>query len=216
MAAQPELDLSLQGVVHDLANVFETVSEAADLLAGDEKWASLAAAIQRSVARGRRIVEGVRETACGSVELETVLASAIDSTRDLLQLVHGPKVEFRTEVVAATWLKGVPVAWERVLVNLLLNAAQAGARNVEISASLGEISIRDDGAGISEQVLPRIFEPHVSTRSAVHGLGLSIVRSIVERNGGTVSAGNRPGGGAEFLIHMEAAPRAVSATNAHE
>jgi len=62
-----------------------------------------------STQRGSRAPHrrGVRETACGSVELETVLASAIESTRDLLQLVHGPKVEFRTEVVAASWLKGV-------------------------------------------------------------------------------------------------------------
>ena len=209
MAAQPELDLSLQVVVHDLANVFETVSEAAELLAGDEKWASLAAAIQRSVARGRRIVEGVRETACGSVELETVLASAIDSTRDLLQLVHGPKVEFRTDVVAAAWLKGVPVAWERVLVNLFLNAVQAMPRGgvIEIRAWCEEreavVEVSDSGPGIPAEVLPHIFKPHFSTRPSGAGLGLHIVDSIVRQHGGSVAAANRVGApGATFTIRL--------------
>jgi len=53
----------------------------------------------------------------------------------------------------------------------------------------------------------------------VHGLGLSIVRSIVERNGGTVTASNRPCGGAEFIIRMEVAHPVVAAnavTASHE
>ena len=110
---------------------------------------------------------------------------------------------------------GNAAAWERVLVNLLLNAAQAGAHHVEIGAGPREIFVRDDGAGIPEHLLPRIFEPHVSTRSAVHGLGLSIVRSIVERNGGTVTAGNRVSGGAEFLIRMEAKASTMGALEAN-
>jgi signal transduction histidine kinase len=209
MAAQPELDLSLQGVVHDLANVFETVSEAADLLAEDEKWATLAAAIHRSVARGRRIVEGIRETACGNVELETVLARAIESTRDLLQLVHGPRVEFRTEVAAGTRLKGVSVAWERVLLNLFLNAVQAmprgGCIDVRAWCADGEamVEVSDNGPGISTEVLPHIFEPHFSTRPSGTGLGLHIVDSIVRRQGGSVAARNRvDAAGAAFTIRL--------------
>jgi signal transduction histidine kinase len=209
-------DFTIEGLVHDLANVFQTIGEAAELLEGDPQWKKLAGTLERSVDRGRNIVWSIMETSRSQAELGPVVKSAIAFAQDYLECVHAPSVDFASSVPASLPIAGHAAAWERVLVNLLLNAAQAGARNVEISASLGEISIRDDGAGISEQVLPRIFEPHVSTRSAVHGLGLSIVRSIVERNGGTVSAGNRPGGGAEFLIHMEAAPRAVSATNAHE
>jgi signal transduction histidine kinase len=155
------------------------------------------------------------ETSRSQAELGPVVDSAIGFARDYLECVHAPSVNFNANIPVSLPIAGHAAAWERVLVNLLLNAAQAGARNVEIAATVGEIYIRDDGAGISDKVLPRIFERHVTTRSAVHGLGLSIVRSIVERNGGTVSASNRPTGGAEFLIRMEA-PRTVSATNAHE
>jgi len=209
MATKSETDLSLQGVVHDLGNVFETVSEAADLLSGDEKWASLAAAVHRSVARGRRIVEGLRETACGAVELEAVLASAIESTRDLLQLVHGPRIEFRTQCAPGIRLKGIPVDWERVLVNLILNAVQAMPRGgtIEIAARLGEgvtfITVSDSGPGIPAEILPHIFKPHFSTRPSGAGLGLHIVDSIVRQNGGSVAAESRTGApGATFSIRL--------------
>ena len=201
-------DFTIEGLVHDLNNVFQTIGETAELLESDPQWKKLAGTLERSVDRGRRIVWSIMETSRSQAELGPVVESAIAFAQDYLECVHAPSVTFRSTITTSLPIAGHAAAWERVLVNLLLNAAQAGARNVEISAGAGEISIRDDGAGIAEQVLPRIFEPHVSTRSALHGLGLSIVRSIVERNGGTVSASNRPSGGAEFLIKMEA-PRAV-------
>jgi signal transduction histidine kinase len=200
-------DFTLEGLLHDLNNVFQTIAEAAELMESDPQWKKLAGTLERSVDRGRRIVWSIIETSRSPAELGPVVDSAITFAQDYLECVHAPSVNFSSSVPASLPIAGHAAAWERVLVNLLLNAAQAGARNVQIGASAGEIFIRDDGAGISEQVLPRIFEPHVSTRDALHGLGLSIVRSIVERNGGTVSASNRPSGGAEFLIHMEA-PRA--------
>lgn len=200
-------DLTIEGLVHDLNNVFQTIAETAELLESDPQWKKLAGTLERSVDRGRRIVWSIMETSRSQAELGPVVESAIAFAQDYLECVHATKVEFTSTVPASSPIAGHAAAWERVVVNLLLNAAQAGARNVEISAGAGEISIRDNGAGISETLLPRIFEPHVSTRSAVHGLGLSIVRSIVERNGGTVSASNRPTGGAEFIIRMEA-PRA--------
>jgi signal transduction histidine kinase len=211
MATELETDLSLQGLVHDLSNVLETVNEAADLLSGDERWSSLAATIHRSVARGRRIVEGFCETACGTVELEAVLASAIESARDFLQLVHGPRVEFRTEIEPGIRLQGLPVAWERVLVNLFLNAAQAMPQggSVEVAAQHGDggvlITVSDSGPGIAASVLPHIFEPHFSTKPSSAGLGLHIVDSIVRQNGGSVAADNRADApGARFSIRLPA------------
>ncbi|MGD0618127.1 MAG: HAMP domain-containing sensor histidine kinase [Bryobacteraceae bacterium] len=206
-------DLTIEGLVHDLNNVFQTIGEAAELLESDPQWKKLAGTLERSVDRGRRIVWSIMETSRSQAELGPVVESAIAFAQDYLECVHAPSVEFTHSIAASPPIAGHAAAWERVLVNLLLNAAQAGAGRVEISTGDGAIFIRDDGAGISEQVLPRIFEPHVSTRSALHGLGLSIVRSIVERNGGTVSASNRPSGGAEFVIRMEA--RAVAITS-HE
>ena len=112
-------------------------------------------------------------------------------------------------------LRGNPAAWERVLANLFLNAAQAIAHAgtggdkgaIEISATRGpsaiEITVADNGPGIHPQNLPRIFEPRFSTRAKRSGLGLHIVQTIVRQNGGEVVAANRPSGaGAQFRITL--------------
>ena len=71
-----------------------------------------------------------------------------------------------------------------------------------MTARGGELVIRDDGRGIPEDLLPRIFQPHVSTKTILSGLGLYVVQSIVEQHGGKVTAINLPGGGAEFRISL--------------
>ena len=86
--------------------------------------------------------------------------------------------------------------------NLFLNSAQAGAKNIHIHARQREIVVSDDGPGISAELLPRIFQPRVSTKSIISGLGLYVVQSIVEQNGGTVSAANGLSGGAVFTVHV--------------
>jgi nitrogen fixation/metabolism regulation signal transduction histidine kinase len=83
---------------------------------------------------------------------------------------------------------------KEVLINLLENARAAlGERGVvEISARVQgdevELTVRDDGAGIPEDLLPRIFEPHFSTRTGGTGLGLAIVDRLVRSWGGSVFA----------------------------
>lgn len=63
-----------------------------------------------------------------------------------------------------------------------------------------ELSLIDDGRGISPEVIPRIFKPHFSARSRGTGLGLAIVRQLVESCGGRVQAEGEPGRGT--LIHI--------------
>jgi signal transduction histidine kinase len=66
------------------------------------------------------------------------------------------------------------------------------------------LEVRDNGPGIPPELLPRIFEPHFSTRSTGTGLGLPIVRRIVESWGGTVSAESEPGRGTVVTVRMAA------------
>ncbi len=97
----------------------------------------------------------------------------------------------------------------QVLVNLLHNAVvhtPAGtAITVESFAANGEcvIVVADSGSGVPPDVLPRIFDKFYrapSARTGGTGLGLAIVRGFVEAHGGTITAQNRAGGGAEFTI----------------
>ena len=102
----------------------------------------------------------------------------------------------------------MPESLSDALVNLLVNARDHTPERGHIrlqARSLGtevEIMIEDDGAGIDANVMSRIFEPFFTTRTDGHGLGLAIVRKIIKAHNGTVSAINRPEGGARFVITL--------------
>jgi nitrogen fixation/metabolism regulation signal transduction histidine kinase len=109
----------------------------------------------------------------------------------------------------------------QVLLNLVRNAQEAHPEGrPRLQISLGPqtrddqegvfMSIQDDGPGFAEEVLERIFEPYVTTKARGTGLGLPIVRRIVEDHGGRISVGNTVGGGGEVRIWLPAAQRRQS------
>lgn len=198
----PVADLTLEGLVHDLNNVFQTIAESADLLGHDPKWEKLARTLQRSVDRGQRIAHSILETNRSATELIPVIENAAQFCQDYLECANRPKLAFTREIDPEFRLKGDPAQWERVLVNLFLNSAQAGARTIHIQAHDREIIVSDDGPGIAPELLPRIFQERVSTKSIISGLGLYVVQSIVEQNGGKVTAANGPSGGAVFTMRL--------------
>jgi two-component system sensor histidine kinase KdpD len=100
---------------------------------------------------------------------------------------------------------------EQALNNLLLNAAHytPPGTTVEVKASAAPeeltISVADHGPGLPPESLPHVFDKFYRVPGAPAGgtgLGLSIVKGLVEAHGGRVEARNRPGGGAEFSIHL--------------
>jgi len=195
-------DLSLEGLVHDLNNVFQTIAESADLLRNDPKWEKLSRTLQRSVDRGQRIASSILDTNRSATELIPVIENAAQFCQDYLECANRPKIGFVREIDPEFRLKGDPAQWERVLVNLFLNSAQAGAKSIRIEARNQEIVVSDDGPGIAPELLPRIFQERVSTKSIISGLGLYVVQSIVEQNGGTVKASNGSNGGAVFTMRV--------------
>lgn len=195
-------ELNVEGLIHDLNNVFQTMAESAELLSTDPKWARLAATLHRSVERGQRIANSIVEHQRSDVEFADIVERAIEFVCDYLGLVHGPDVVFERHIELGFRVAGDAASWERVLVNLFMNSAEAGGRHIVVSAGGDEIRIGDDGPGIPSALLPTIFQPHVSTKPITSGLGLYVVRSIVEENGGTVSAANGENSGALFRITL--------------
>lgn len=203
-------DLTTECLVHDLNNVFETILEAAELIAGDPNWGDLAATILRSVERGQRIVTGMYQQSRTLLDVSVLIDNAMQFTRDFLVAAHRPNIDFVTELESGLRINGT-IALERVLVNLFLNAAQAmpdgGQIDVRSRAVNGhiEIVVSDNGPGIPQRILRDIFKPHFSTKSARSGLGLHIVATIVKENEGTVTAGNREDShGAVFTVRVPA------------
>ncbi|MGH7674335.1 MAG: sensor histidine kinase, partial [Gemmatimonadales bacterium] len=95
---------------------------------------------------------------------------------------------------------------KEVLVNLLENARQAGARRVVVRVGDGgrRLTVEDDGRGIAPDLLARVFEPTFSTKSSGAGLGLAITRRLVESWGATVTLASAPGRGTTVTIALRA------------
>jgi two-component system sensor kinase FixL len=102
-----------------------------------------------------------------------------------------------------------PIQIQQVLINLIMNAfdamrdTPAPMRKVEISTQQSgdgtvRTGVRDYGVGISEETRSRLFEQFFTTKPDGLGMGLAIVRSIVEAHGGSIEAENAEGEGARF------------------
>src|SRR5262245_169614 len=108
---------------------------------------------------------------------------------------------------------------EQVFNNLLSNAVYHSPRGGQVRVSATAIdhpsgircTVEDEGPGLKQEDLALVFEPFFSRRKGGTGLGLAIVQRIVEQHGGSVRAGQRPGGGAVFTVFLPAAPPLVSA-----
>ena len=108
-------------------------------------------------------------------------------------------------------VRGDPDQLREVFLNLGQNALQAmpngGLLGLEVTREAGwaEIAVTDSGPGIAEAQRETIFLPFVSTKADGLGLGLPIVKRIIEEHGGSVSCQNRVRGGASFLVRLPAA-----------
>lgn len=143
-----------------------------------------------------------------------------DLVSETLQLMVG-EAQRRRVVVLPRLASGLPmiegdaVQLQQALINLVLNGMDAMKdspppdRTIVVSTdrredSMVQVSVEDRGHGISPVQLPRIFESFFTTKETGMGLGLALVRSIVEAHGGEISAENNTHGGATFNLHLPA------------
>ena len=116
---------------------------------------------------------------------------------------------------------GDPTQLQQVLINLIHNAFEAmqetppERRAVEIATSTDgtgtvEVAVRDYGGGIATSTQERLFEQFFTTKDEGLGMGLAIVRSIVEAHDGTIAAENVDGAGARFYLQLPAAKPAAT------
>ncbi len=143
----------------------------------------------------------------------------------LLQRVSALLKRDPAHAAAVVEITGQPVAitadaeqLQIVLLNLILNAAQAaeGSGRIQVSVDtrdgMCQIAIADNGAGIPADVRDRIFEPFFTTKHRGTGLGLPTAKRIIERHHGSISIDSRPQGGTVVTILLPLDPRQEAAT----
>jgi signal transduction histidine kinase len=174
--------------------------------------------IERQVNHMTRLIEDLLEGSSGDcgeaqlrievIEVGDLLRAAAEATRAKLeQRGHRLTIQLPSEPV---YLRADPTRLLQALLNLLDNAAKYTEKEGNISLTAERchtelvLKITDNGAGIPASVLPSIFEMYArGERSALGlGIGLSVVRRVVELHGGTISVRSVQGQGAEFTIRM--------------
>ena len=171
-----------------------------------------------------RIVRGKVELRREAVELATVVNRAVETVRPLVEeRRHQITVELPADPVV---LHADPVRLAQVLTNLLNNSAKytdSGGRIV-VAAELNSdgvlVRVQDDGVGIEPDLLPHVFDLFTQSERSIDrsqgglGLGLTLVKSLVEMHDGTVSARSEGHGrGSEFLVRLPIAR--VEASRSH-
>jgi signal transduction histidine kinase/DNA-binding response OmpR family regulator len=169
-----------------------------------------------------RISRGTFELRKERVQLAAVVRNAVDTSTPP---IHAGGHQFTTTVPREPlWLDGDPVRLAQILSNLLNNAAtytdHGGRISLHARAEDGFalISVRDNGAGIHPEALPRMFQMFHRTVAANRrnpgglGIGLSLARGLAEMHGGTISATSEGLGlGSEFTVRLPLAASQAAA-----
>jgi len=171
--------------------------------------------------RAGDVVQGIRSlvrkdtsTAQARLNLNSVISDTVRLvSTDLLSRESVVSTEFDS---ALPEVNAAPVQIQQIFLNLITNALDASEglspseRRIIISTrsdrgDVAEIAVRDFGSGLPKDRPDKIFDHFFSTKQKGMGMGLTIVRSIVEAHGGTITAENAPDRGARIVVRLPAA-----------
>ena len=226
----------LATVAHELRGPLTALATSSELLAEDflhldpTQVKGILEAMHRRTLWLQGLVENLLCAATireGRLQLRRQSLGLADVVADV-EAVVGPLLEQRGQRLRVRMSGELPKVLAdsrrlgQVIVNLILNASKFGPPNSLIDVAIAtraaevRISVADRGPGVSADQAPRLFEPYyrapASARSGKDGvgLGLSIVKSIVEAHGGRVGVEIRRGGGARFWFTVPSADHATS------
>jgi PAS domain S-box-containing protein len=219
------------GIAHDFGNILMVLRSHADVMrlrtAADDPRHSSVDAIEEAVLRGADLARQLlafsrhREFELKRIDLNT----AVEQSTALLRRLVGSSIRLETRLSAdARYVAADPTQIEQIILNLTLNARDAMPNGGTITFVTGpvngaaplpaivaaapdayvEFSVTDTGCGISEAVLPHIFEPLFTTKSegAGTGIGLATVHDIVSRHSGCIEVTSKEGQGSTFRVFL--------------
>jgi PAS domain S-box-containing protein len=214
------------GIAHDFNNILMGVfgfTELAKSQAVDPTVVNYLSQAMESMNRAKALTQQLLTFSKGGAPVKTLgrISSMVKET--CLFALSGSPVKCSISMPDTLWYCNVDKNQiGQVIQNLMLNALQAMPMGglIEVSAenmtlrerehpTLDEgryvrISIKDQGIGISEDMLSRVFDPFFTTKTKGHGLGLAISHSIVARHSGAINIQSELGKGTTFLIYLPA------------
>ena len=206
------------GIAHEFKNALATISGYAQMIRSESTPGETRDSAERILDQTRALTHVVTEFLRFAKPLEISYETVV--MQPLVERVAQELRESRPEcdVIcegAYVELPGDEALLRQALVNLTRNAVEAtkdsAARGrVAISGTVEElggrkwqrICVADNGPGIPEHELPKIFLPFFTTKSEGTGLGLAVVQKVALQHGGSIEARNGAGGGAEFLLWL--------------
>lgn len=184
------------GVAHDMNNILSTIEAeiargARQLEAGEITPAALQTRIHQLTQAGAQLTRQLLAFSRQKIGVEDVLdlAGLLRGMQDSLQALAGSDISVKMDLQPATVI-AVREHVAQVVVNLALNAVEAMPHGgiLRISCMDTKMTVRDDGSGIAPHMLPRIFQPFFTTKTAAGaGLGLSVVYGILEQLGAQIT-----------------------------
>jgi PAS domain S-box-containing protein len=220
-------DEFLATLAHELRNPLAPIRNAAQVLklrgTNDPDLAAARNIIERQANHLKRLVDDLLDVSRithGKITLQrerlalgTVLTNAVEANRPLIEAAgHQLTVSLPAEPLV---LEGDPTRLVQVFGNLLTNAVKYTDRRGQIWVTArrdgagAEVSVRDTGIGIPADHLPKVFEMFSQVDSALErthgglGIGLSLVKGLVQMHGGTVTArSDGAGSGSEFVVRL--------------
>src|SRR5262249_44532845 len=158
-----------------------------------------------------RLAQKRLELQFGTVDLQALVSGTVQRLAAVFSVAE-TSGQFHSE--PEIFVRADPLRIEQAVENILLNAAKYGAgRDIEVSLAREEqwarLSVRDSGIGIAQVDHERIFARFERATSSANfgglGLGLYLVRQVLDAHGGTGSVGSVPGEGAEFHVRLAVA-----------
>jgi PAS domain S-box-containing protein len=205
----------VSGLAHESRNALQRIQACLEMLElqveGNADALDLVSRIQRAQDQLAKLYDDVRAYArpmalqCQSCELDRLWRA---TWADLELERSGRATELIEQIDADTTCEADPYAVQQVFRNVFENALSAcgdGCRVTIRAEDAGQrlaISVEDDGPGLQAEQARRIFTPFFTTKTKGSGLGMPIVKRIIEAHGGAVEAGNGAGGGACVTIWL--------------
>jgi nitrogen fixation/metabolism regulation signal transduction histidine kinase len=151
----------------------------------------------------RRIVEEVFQPIHGDYLVDMSLLDELPVLVDSFKLSNALR-EIRKNAQEAM----LGVTREQKVMKVKASATRAS----DTLEAYAQLEITDNGPGLSEEILPRLFKPYVTTKSNGTGLGLAIAKEIIAAHRGSIEATNSPAGGATFVVRIPMIVNLESAT----